>query len=310
MSITTPARGEDRINRKKGKGFGITRQERAAALFILPLMVLLTVFWIVPSLSSLFFSLTNYSVVSAARWVGPENYLRLADDWLFWRSLLNSAYFTVGNIPLLLVCGLALAIALNSARLRLRYLYRVVFYLPLVTSSIALSMVWLWLFDPHLGLLNLLLNAVGLPSQPWLQSTKQAMPSIIFMSVWGGVGGTMLIYLAGLQGISEQVYEAAQVDGATPWQSFFHVTLPLLRPVTLYVLVTSIIGSFQIFGPIYAMTQGGPAFATTTIVHQIYINGFRYFNMGYAAAQSWILFLLLLGLSIANLRLMTRGLDV
>jgi len=273
-------------------------------------MVLLTVFWIIPSISSLFYSLTNYRVVSATRWVGGENYLRLWDDWLFWWSLLNSAYFTLGNIPLLLVFGLVLAITLNNVRLRFRYFFRVVFYLPLVTSSITLSMVWLWLFDPHLGLLNLILNTVGLPSQPWLQSTRQAMPSIITMSVWGGVGGTMLIYLAGLQGISEQIYEAAQVDGATLWQSFWRITLPLLRPVTLYVLVTSIIGSFQIFGPIFAMTGGGPAFATTTIVHQIYINGFRYFNMGYAAAQSWILFLLLLGLSIANLRLMTRGLDV
>ncbi len=297
--------------RPRGQGkFSLTRQERAAILFILPLMILLTVFWIIPSISSLFYSLTNYSVVSPTRWVGGENYLRLWDDWLFWRSLLNSAYFTLGNIPLLLVFGLTLAVTLNNVRLRLRYFFRVVFYLPLVTSSIALSMVWLWLFDPHLGLLNLILNAVGLPSQPWLQSTQQAMPSIILMSVWGGVGGTMLIYLAGLQGISEQIYEAAQVDGATVWQSFWRITLPLLRPVTLYVLVTSIIGSFQIFGPIFAMTGGGPAFATTTIVHQIYINGFRYFNMGYAAAQSWILFLLLLGLSIANLRLMTRGLDV
>ena len=124
-------------------------------------------------------------------------------------------------------------------------------------------MVWLWLYDPHLGLLNLILNSVGLPSQPWLQSTSQAMPSIILMSVWGGVGGTMLIFLAGLQGISEHLYEAAQVDGATAWQTFWRITLPLLRPVTLYVLVTSIIGSFQIFGPIFAMTGGGPAFATT-----------------------------------------------
>jgi multiple sugar transport system permease protein len=127
------------------------------------------------------------------------------------------------------------------------------------------------------------------------------------MSVWGSVGGTMIIYLAGLQGIPVQLYEAAEVDGATKWQQFRYITLPSLQPVTLYVLVTSIIGSFQIFGPIYAMTDGGPAFATTTIVHQIYINGFRYFHMGYAAAQSWVLFVLLLGLSIINLRLQVFG---
>jgi ABC-type sugar transport system permease subunit len=194
-----------------------------------------------------------------------------------------------------------------NARIRGRNFFRVVLYLPQVTSSIALSMVWLWLFDPHLGLLNAFLRLLGLPPGEWLQSTTQAMPSIILMSIWGGVGGTMLIYLAALQGIPEQLYEAAQVDGASRLQCLWYVTLPSLQPVTLYILVTAIIGSFQIFGPIYAMTNGGPAFATTTIVHQIYINGFRYFNMGYGAAQSWVLFLLLLGLSIANLRLMTSG---
>jgi ABC-type sugar transport system permease subunit len=178
----------------------------------------------------------------------------------------------------------------------------------MVTSTIALSMVWLWLFDPHFGLLNAVLHLFGIPPQQWLQSTSQAIPSIIIMSVWSGVGGPMIIYLAGLQGIPDSLYEAARVDGANSWQSFWHITLPLLNPVTIYVLISSIIGSFQIFGPIYAMTDGGPAFATTTLVHQMYINGFRYFNMGYASAQAWVLFALLLGLSIANLRIMTRNL--
>jgi ABC-type sugar transport system permease subunit len=127
--------------------------------------------------------------------------------------------------------------------------------------------------------------------------------------VWAGVGSPMIIYLAGLQGIPESLYEAARVDGASTWQSFWHITLPLLNPVTIFILVSSIIGSFQIFGPIYAMTDGGPAFATTTIVHQIYINGFRYFNMGYASAQAWVLFVVLLGLSIVNLRMMTSGME-
>jgi len=240
------------------------------------------------------------------KWVGLQNYRRLTEDVLFWRSLKNSAYFTLGNIPFTMAIGLALAIVVNSA-IRFRNAFRIIFYLPMVTSSIALSMVWLWLFDPHFGLLNAFLQVLGLPPQQWLQSTSQAMPSIVLMSVWGGVGGTMIIYLAGLQGIPGVLYEAAQVDGADRWQSFRYITLPSLQPVTLYLLVTSIIGSFQIFGPIYAMTDGGPAFATTTIVHQIYINGFRYFNMGYAAAQSWVLFVILLGLSVANLRLQVYG---
>ena len=292
--------------RGKRKRALLTSQEKAAIVFVSPLMVLLLIYWIIPSLASLYYSLTNYSVVLPSKWVGMSNFSRLVGDVLFWRSLKNSAYFTLGSIPFGMALGLLLAIVVNSA-LRARNFFRIVFYLPGVTSSIALSMVWLWLFDPHFGLLNAGLRAVGLPPQQWLQSTSQAMPSIILMSIWSSVGGTMIIYLAGLQGIPIHLYEAATVDGANSWQSFWYITLPSLQPVTLYVLVTAIIGSFQIFGPIYAMTDGGPAFATTTIVHQIYINGFRYFNMGYAAAQSWVLFLLLLGLSVVNLRLQVFG---
>jgi multiple sugar transport system permease protein len=287
----------------------LTREEKAALLFILPLMIPLTVYWIIPSLASLYFSFTSYNVLQPARWIGVDNFVQLWDDALFWRSLRNSAYFTAGNIPLMMLGGLALALVVDSY-VRFRTFFRIVFYLPLVTSTIALSMVWLWLFDPNFGLLNAFLHLFGLPRMQWLQSTSQAMPSIILMSVWAGIGGPMIIYLAGLQGIPDTLYEAARVDGANSWQSFWHITLPLLNPVTIYVLVSSIIGSFQIFGPIYAMTDGGPAFATTTIVHQIYLNGFRFFNMGYASAQAWVLFALLLGLSIANLRLMTKGMEV
>ncbi len=292
------------MTRKKRSG--LSQQEKAAILFVLPLLFFLTVYWIIPALSSLYYSLTNYSVVLKTKWVGVDNFVRLADDVLFWRSLRNSAYFTAGNLPFVIVIGLTLAIVVNSA-MRMRHFFRIVFYLPMVTSSIALSMVWLWLLDPHFGLINAFLGVFGIPPQQWLQSTRQAMPSIVLMSVWGGVGGTMLIYLAGLQGIPDSLYEAAQVDGAGSWQRFRYITLPSLQPVTLYLVVTNIIGSFQIFGPIYAMTDGGPAFATTTIVHQIYINGFRYFNMGYAAAQSWVLFVILLGLSVVNLRLQVYG---
>lgn len=285
-----------------------TREERTAILFVLPLMIPLTIYWIVPSLASIYYSLTNYSVVSPTRWVGLDNFQRLFADELFRKSLWNSVYYTAGHIPLILVSGLILALAVNSY-LRYRNFFRVVFYLPLVTSTIALSMVWLWLLDPNFGLINAFLGVFGIPPQQWLQSTTQAMPSIILMSVWSNVGNPMIIYLAGLQGIPESLYEAARVDGATQWQSLRHITLPLLAPVTLFLLVTSIINSFQIFGPIYAMTDGGPAFATTTLVHQIYVNGFRYFNMGYAAAQAWALFILLLGLSVANLRLMSSGME-
>lgn len=301
MTITHSARPHRRT-------FGVTREERAAILFVLPLLIPMTIYWIIPSLASLYYSFTNYSVVSATQWVGLDNFIQLFGDKLFWRSLWNSAYFTVGDVVPVIALGLVLAIAVNNFA-RFRTFFRVVFYLPLVTSTIALSMVWLWLYDPNFGLINAFLRLLGVPPLQWLQSTTLAMPSIIIMSVWGGVGGVMIIYLAGLQGIPDSLYEAARVDGANDWQAFWRITLPMLNPVTLYVLVTTVIGSFQIFGPIYAMTDGGPAFATTTVVHQIYINGFRYFTMGYASAQSWVLFVLLLGLSIMSLRLMTEGME-
>ncbi len=289
--------------------FSLTRQEKAAIVFILPLMIPLTVYWIIPSLASLYFSMTNYSVVMDTEWVGLANFGRMIEDELFWRSIKNTVLYTVGYIPLVILLGLILALAVNAG-IRGRNFFRVVFYLPVVTSTIALSMVWLWLYDPNFGLLNALLKALRLPPQLWLQSTTQAIPAIIIMSVWIGVGGAMIIFLAGLQGVPETLYEAARVDGASRWQLTSNITLPMLKPVTLYVLITSIIASFQIFGPIYAMTDGGPAFATTTIVHQIYVNGFRYFNMGYASAQSWVLFLLLLGLSVFNMRLMRGGMEI
>jgi multiple sugar transport system permease protein len=307
QSIAISPSSSRSLSRRRAR-WQMTREERAALLFVLPLMIPLTVYWIIPSFASLYYSFTNYSVLQATRWVGLDNFVHLWDDALFWRSLLNSAYFTAGNIPLMMVGGLLVALAVDSY-VRYRTFFRIVFYLPLVTSTIALSMVWLWLFSPTFGLLNVILHVFGIPPQQWLESTSQAMPSIILMSVWGGVGGPMIIYLAGLQGIPESLYEAAKVDGATGWQTFWFITLPLLNPITIYVLVSSIIGSFQIFGPIFAMTDGGPAFATTTIVHQIYINGFRYFNMGYASAQAWVLFAILLGLSIVNMRMMARGME-
>ncbi len=293
----------------KRRRFALTRQEKAAFVFVLPLMIPLTLYWIIPSIASLYYSLTNYSVVMPTQWVGLANFSRMAQDGLFLRSMKNTLFYTVGYIPLVIIFGLILALSVNAG-IHGRNFFRVVFYLPVVTSTIALSMVWLWLYEPSFGLLNALLKTLGLPPQLWLQSTTQAIPSIIIMSVWIGVGSAMIIFLAGLQGVPESLYEAARVDGANRWQITSRITLPMLRPVLLYVLITSIIGSFQIFGPIYAMTDGGPAFATTTIVHQIYVNGFRYFNLGYASAQSWVLFLILLGLSVFNMRLMRGGMEI
>ena len=260
-------------------------------------MIPLMAFWIVPTCMSLYYSLTDYSVVLDTHWVGLGNFVKMLDDDMFWHSMENSAYFTIGSVPLIAVVGLMLAMAVN-APIQFRNFFRVVFYMPLVTSTIALSMVWLWLFDPNLGLLNAMLGVFGIPRQLWLQSVSQAMPSIILMSVWGSVGGTMLIYLAGLQGIPDALYEAAEIDGANRWQAMRHITLPLITPTAFFAIIISSIGAFQIFDNAYVLTGGGPADASRTIVMYIYDVAFHRFEMGYASAIAVSLLLILVTLTL------------
>ena len=278
-----------------------TSQSRAAIFFVVPVFIPLTIYWIIPAISALGVSLTDYSVVQRTNWVGIDNYKELWSDGLFWRSLRNTAYYAGGQIPLTMGLGLLLAVIVNGA-IRGRTVFRVVFYIPLVTSSIALSMIWLWMYAPQFGLANAMMRLVGLPELQWSMDPNTAMPSLILMGLWSGVGGPMILFLAGLQIIPAHIYEAAEVDGANAWQQFWYITLPSLKPITLFIVITQIIASFQVFGPIFVMTEGGPFFATTTIVYEIYINGFRMFRMGYASSQAWVLFSILLVLALVNLK--------
>ena len=279
-----------------------------AFLFLFPFMLLFVVFRAGPVLAALGLSFTSYDVLSPPTWVGPYNYANIlfgteAATRLFWRSIANTLYFTAGQVGFEMICGLALAMLVNARLLKAKSLWRVFFYTPVVTSLVASSMIWLWLYHPEAGFLNAILKGLGLPTLKWLESTTLAMPSIILMAVWQGAGWSMVIYLAGLQGIPESLYEAARIDGANSWQQFWRVTLPLLMPVTLFIVIMSCISSLQVFSQVFVMTQGGPLNSTITVTYHMYLNAFRFYRLGYASAMSFLLFLVILAISVLNNRI-------
>lgn len=277
------------------------RQAVAGYLFISPAMLIFLVFTLLPVACALFLSFTNYDVFTRMDWIGARNYEDVFQDELFWRALWNTATYTLWSIPLSMSIGLGLALLLNQ-KLRGLGLYRTVYYVPVVTSMVAVAMIWIQLFDPLYGVISNGLETIGLKGIDWLGDPNLAMPSIIAVSVWKVIGWNMLIYLAGLQGIPEYLKEAAAIDGANRWQSFWKIILPLLSPTTFFILVTSLIGAFQVFDQVYVMTGGGPANATTTLVHQIYNAAFKALDMGYAAAMSFVLFGIILVVSLFSMR--------
>jgi multiple sugar transport system permease protein len=248
-----------------------------------------------PILASAGISLTDWSLLSSPEFVGLKNYGTLYQDPLFWTAMRVTLIYTAANIPLTIALGFALAVLLNQ-NVRLIALWRTVFYLPAVVSGVAVALLWLWVFNPELGLANRFLGVFGIEPLGWYLSTQWALPMLIIMSLWN-VGGGMVIYLAGLQGIPTELYEAAQIDGASAWRRFFAVTIPMMTPVLFFQVVIGIINSLQVFTNAYIITQGGPANATLFYVLYLYLNAFSYFKMGYAAALAWILFLMILALT-------------
>jgi len=275
------------------------QEERWAYLFLLPQYLGLLCFVLGPVVVTLFLSFSEWNLVAPPRWIGLQNYQVSFQTDVFWQTWRNTIYYVIATVAGGIVFSLALALALNE-KLRGITLYRGIYFLPVVTSAVAVSMVWRWLYNPEFGLFNAVLTTIGLPTLPWLNSLKWAMPSVIIMSIWQTVGYNMVIFLAGLQGIADQFYEAAEIDGATAWQKFRHITLPLLSPTTFFILITATIGAFQAFNQIYIMTNGGPANATRVILLHIYILAFRLFKIGEASAVSWVLFLILFILTLIN----------
>lgn len=272
-----------------------------AFLFLSPNLIGFLAFIFLPVLASLGLSFVQWDLLSEIKWIGLGNYKELSSDPIFWKVMWNTVYYTLGTVPTGIIISLALAIALNQ-KLKGVKLFRAVYFLPVISSTVAVGMIWQWLYNPEFGLVNYLLSLIGIPGPSWLTSTSWAMPAVILTSIWKGLGFNMLLFLAGLQGIPESYYEAAEIDGAGWWAKFRNVTLPLLSPTTFFVVVMSIINSFQVFDQIFVMTQGGPARCTSVLVHYLYQNAFEYFKMGYASAIAYVLFFIVFVLTMIQLR--------
>jgi multiple sugar transport system permease protein len=274
----------------------------AGYLFILPALVLFVAFHVYPTLQVFYLSTLEWNLISPTRkFVALDNFQAVLRNPEFWRSLLNTAYFTL-NVPLGMAVALLIAVALYRVRTG-RIVLRAMYFVPAITGLVPVSMVFTWLYNPDFGLLNYILRRIGLPPLGWLDNTTTAMPSIILLTIWHSVGNKMVIYLAGLTSIPAEYYEAATVDGASAWQRLRHITWPLLMPVTLFLLITSIISSFQVFSSIYIMTQGGPLGCTTTVAYIIYEYAFQFFKIGPASAMAVVLLAILALLSAVQLRI-------
>ncbi len=276
----------------------LPRREAAwAYVFLLPNIIGFLVFTALAVVAAFGLSLTEWDLLTPPRFIGFANYQKLlTNDPVFRQTMINTVYFVAGVVPLDILCALSLALLLNRP-IRAMTLYRAIYFVPVVTSLIAVAIVWQWLYHTEVGLVNFVLTRLGLPRVNWLGSTEWAMPAVILMSVWKAMGYYAVIFLAGLQGIPTHLYEAASIDGANGWQRFWRITLPLLSPTMFFVLVISMIQAFQVFGQIFIMTRGGPGNATNTIVYFIYNNGFVWIRMGYAAAASWILFAIIFAIT-------------
>ncbi|WP_214627862.1 carbohydrate ABC transporter permease [Paenibacillus agaridevorans] len=277
-------------------------QEKMAFLFITPTMLLFAAFTIVPVVMAMFLSFTNYDVVSRMDFVGVDNYKRLAGDALFWQTFKNVFYYSIIFVPLNIMISLLLGMLMNFKRMGIK-LFRTMNYLPTLTSAVAAATVWIWLLHPEFGLVNGILGYFGIIGPAWLAQTETAMLSIILVTLWQSVGSNMIIYIAGLQGIPEYLYESAKLDGATAFDRFRYITWPQLRPTTFLVSTMSIIGALQLFDQAFVLTQGGPGNVTKTPVYLIYQQGFNQLQMGYASAQAFILAIAILIFSFINMRI-------
>jgi multiple sugar transport system permease protein len=277
------------------------REELDFYLAILPWLIGFIAFSAGPLIASLAMSLTNWTGLTTRNWVGLQNYATmLTGDRDFFTVLRNTFYYSFGSVSLGVVLSLAVALLMNQKVPGIN-IFRTLYYLPAVTSGVAIAIMFAWIFNPQVGLINFLLSLIGIKGPLWLASQQWAMPALILMSLWG-VGGNMVVLLAGLQGVPEELYDAAKVDGAGEWREFLHVTLPMISPVVFFIIITSIIGTFQVFENVYIMTRGGPGTATRVYVFHLYQNAFEYQKMGYASALAWVLFLIILGLTWLQLR--------
>jgi multiple sugar transport system permease protein len=281
------------------------RNLRNGLLFVSPWIVGFACFTLFPFVASLYFSFCDYDILSPPRWIGLANYRELlTDDPYFATALYNTLYYTLFSVPLGIVCGVGIALLLNMKVVGVSF-YRTVYYLPSIVPVVATSVLWMWLLNPQYGLVNAALGRLGLPEPGWIADPLWSKPSLILMALWA-VGGSIVIYLAGLQGIPQELYEAAELDGAGPWQRTRAVTLPLLSPVIFFNLVMGLIGALQVFTQAYVMTQGGPVDSTLFYTVYLFRRAFTYLDMGYASAMAWLLFVVIMALTVVTFRTASR----
>ncbi len=271
-----------------------------AYLYLLPVVVILVTFHVLPIFYSLIVSFYDWDLIGKPEYIGTGNYSRLFDDPMFYKSIWNTIYYAIISVPLSIFCSLGIALLLNNPISGIG-IYRTIYFIPVITSINAVAIVWNFIYNPDFGLLNKILAVFAIEPRTWLQDPFWAMPCIIFMSVWKGLGYNVIIFLAGLQNIPRHLYEAARIDGASRWQQFRHITWPLLTPTTYFIFVISSIGSFQVFAQVYMMTpRGGPLKSTMVIVYYLYRKAFEQFEFGYALAAAFILFIITFSVTLFN----------
>jgi multiple sugar transport system permease protein len=271
----------------------------AAYIFLTPALSAIFIFFFVPVIAAFIMSFTDFDIyalgdLSTVRFVGLNNYLKLFDDPLFFTALKNTFYFVLMAGPLSIAISLGAAMLLNSKLIKFKAIFRLSYFIPVVTTLVAVAIVWRFIYHPRFGILNYILSLVGVGQIDWLGDTVTAMPAIVLMSVWKNFGYNMIIFIAGLQNIPEDLYEAASIEGASGWQKFKSITLPMLAPTTIFISIITMIGYFQFFAEPYIMTQGGPLNSTLSIVQFMYQEGFRWWNMGYSASIAFVFFFIIL----------------
>jgi multiple sugar transport system permease protein len=283
------------------------RFERAAWWFVAPALLVIGVFFFLPVFAALLMSLTDFDIYALAdlrnlRFVGLSNYVRLLQTPLFWQAFGNTLYFVIAGVPLSIGVSLGAALLLHSRVARFKAFFRTALFAPVVTTLVAVAVIWRYLFNTRYGLLNYALGGIGIQPIDWLGDPHWAMPAIIVFAVWKNFGYNMIILLAGLQGIPEELYEAARIDGASIWRQFRYVTLPMLAPMLLMVSILTIAGYFQLFAEPYVMTQGGPLQSTVSVLYLMYEEGFKWWNLGSASAVAFVLFLVIFAITALQLR--------
>jgi multiple sugar transport system permease protein len=301
------------VDNKKSQSQGLSAKRKRriqhvlrSYIYLTPTILGLLIFSAGAVVFSFIISFTQWEIVLPPRWVGFENYDQLFRDSLFWKILGNTLYYTAVYVPVSVIAAVPLAILINQKVKGITF-FRTIYFLPVVSAGVAVAMVWSWMYNPSFGVINYLLDTLfGIQGPRWLSDLNWAMPSVILMGVWRDIGSYMMIYLAGLQGIPEELYEAARIDGANWWDQFRTITIPMLSPTTFFVLVMAIIGSFQVFEATYIMTQGGPSYVTTTLSFWIFQNAIQWFHMGYGAALAYILFAIILTVTLIQFRFQSR----